>query len=84
MLSLMNEMVKKYKLPYIFQEQRISSFCEDDYSLNEMNTKMVTLILYLFLSLFLCQPLFFLFVCVCVIQPKPESRGLCQRKYGLF
>ncbi len=32
-------MVKKYKLPYIFQEQKISSFCEDDYSLNEMNTK---------------------------------------------
>ncbi len=39
MLSLTNEMVKKYKLPYIFQEQKISSFCEDDYSLNEMNTK---------------------------------------------
>ncbi len=39
MLSLTNEMVKKYKLHYIFQEQNISSFCEYDYSLNEMNTK---------------------------------------------
>ncbi len=39
MLSLTNEMVKKCKLPYIFQEQKISSFCEDDYSLNERFTK---------------------------------------------
>ncbi len=39
MLSLTNEMVKKYKLPHIFQEQKISSYCPYDYSLNEMNTK---------------------------------------------
>ncbi len=39
MLSLTNEMVKKYEFPYIFQEQKISSFCEDDYALSEMNTK---------------------------------------------